>query len=268
MLDNIEEPIIMLNRDWQYTAANAAACKYIGKERAELLGSVVWDVYPALDGTAFGEAIRQAMESTEPSTFEEYYPPRDRWFRAHFFPTPDGLVVQSVDVTDHKLSQAGLAEVIANHNGSQSQDSLEAFDMMPDPITVMDADLRYVFVNEAAKRASGRPESEWLGRRPSDLDPKLAAVEDKFREALRTQRRSRFEYQLKRNNKWYAIEIIPTGKQVIAYTVDISRLKASEETVGRLTETLEQALEVGWDRRAARDPTVINVHTHKPKQTG
>jgi hypothetical protein len=35
--------------------------------------------------------------------------------------------------------------------------------------------------------------------------------------------------------------------------VDITKLKQSEQSVGILTNTLEQALDGGWDRPSARD---------------
>jgi PAS domain S-box-containing protein len=267
LFDTVSDPILMVNQRWDYTYANSAAYRHMDKNEAEVLGQSVWTLYPEFRGTNFEEAWRRGMAAPGPTSFEEHYAPRDRWFNVHFFPTDDGLVVHAVDITEFRNAQAtksGFAHILHMKSDFMHSEMLEALNLMPDPLAVMDSQLRYAFLNGAARRIASSPESEMLGCTPWEVDTSLAPFEKNYREALKSGERSSFELFYDPAECWFAVELIPSGNQLIAYTVDITRQKKSELAAQRLTDTLEQALNLGWDRKTARDRT-STAHTHKKK---
>jgi PAS domain S-box-containing protein len=267
LMETFADPILIVDKHWQYSYANAAACRYMALSRADIIGHTPWELSPGFKGTNFEAAWRRGMEATAPTSYEEHYAPSDRWFSVHFFPTDDGMAVHFVDITAHRHAQAaqsGLATILSHARDALGPETLEALNIMPDPMAVMDEQLRYAYLNEAAKKVASLPEAEMLGRTPWEVDASLLPFKRNYREALKTQHRSSFQLYYDPADRWFAVELIPTGKYVIAYTVDISLQKKSEEAVQYLTDTLEQALDGGWDRKAGRNPKQ-SAHTHKRK---
>ena len=71
---------------------NRAAEELLGSTRNELLGRVLWEVYPPILGTGVEQAYRSVAELRRPATFENYYAPWDRWFELRAQPNDDGGV--------------------------------------------------------------------------------------------------------------------------------------------------------------------------------
>lgn len=100
-----------LDRDWRFTYVNAEAESLLGSPRADLIGGVVWDLFPAALGSRFEDNYRHAMASGEPVAFDAYYPPPlDGWYEIRGWPTPDGLSVYFNEITERRAAQEMLAK--------------------------------------------------------------------------------------------------------------------------------------------------------------
>src|ERR1035438_4304720 len=71
ILDNVPEAYVRFDSEFRYGFVNRAAEQLLGKNRADLLGKVLWDVYPELGGTLFEGNYRRAMAERATITFEE-----------------------------------------------------------------------------------------------------------------------------------------------------------------------------------------------------
>ncbi len=109
VLEAMPTSFFQLDFDWRFTYVNAEAERLLGAPRDALLGSVIWESFPASLGSAFETNYRHAMESREPVAFDAYYPPPlDSWYEVRGWPSPDGLSVYFVDVTDRHRAQEVL----------------------------------------------------------------------------------------------------------------------------------------------------------------
>ncbi len=96
-----------LDREWRFTYVNAESERLLGHHRDELLGRVIWDAFPASVNSIFEESYRAAVDTGEPVTFDAYYPaPLDGWYELRAWPTPDGLSVYFLEVTERREAQA------------------------------------------------------------------------------------------------------------------------------------------------------------------
>ena len=95
-----------LDRDWRFTHVNAEAERLLGRSREDLLGRVLWDEWPAAINSIFEDSYRTAARTGEPVAFDAYYPaPLDGWYELRAWPSPDGLSVYFLEVTERRRMQ-------------------------------------------------------------------------------------------------------------------------------------------------------------------
>lgn len=135
-LDRTQEAVISVDRDWRVTYLNRAARERVPVDPDDAIGRSAWDVFPALEGTAFADRYRRAMAEQEPVTFEAHYPPYDAWFEVRAYPDSTGLTVYYRDVTDEHEA-ARVSERAARVLGTMREGAY-----------VVDADLRLAYVND------------------------------------------------------------------------------------------------------------------------
>ncbi|WP_308121849.1 SpoIIE family protein phosphatase [Actinotalea ferrariae] len=109
VLESMTTSFFSLDRRWRFSYVNAEAERVLGRTREELLGGVIWDLFPAAVGSEFERAYRAAMASSTPTSFEAYYPaPLDAWFEVRAWPDPDGLSVYFHDVSARRAADQQL----------------------------------------------------------------------------------------------------------------------------------------------------------------
>lgn len=111
VLETMASAFYLLDHEWRFTYVNAEAERLLGRPRDELLGGVVWELFPAANASAFDEHYRAAVATGEPHEFEAHYPaPLDGWYEVRAWPGPDGLSVYFHDVTArHRAQEAARA---------------------------------------------------------------------------------------------------------------------------------------------------------------
>ncbi|CAA9334921.1 MAG: Uncharacterized, RsbU-domain-containing protein, partial [uncultured Frankineae bacterium] len=109
VLEAMSAAFYSLDESWRFTYVNAEAERILGRPREELLGGVIWELFPAAVGSEFEVNYRHAAASGETVAFEAYYPPPlDGWYELRVWPSPDGLSVYFLDVTARRAAQTEL----------------------------------------------------------------------------------------------------------------------------------------------------------------
>jgi PAS domain S-box-containing protein len=99
ILDSITDAFFSLNENWQFSYVNRQTETTLGRKASELLGQVLWDVYPGTLDSDFETMYRKAARERVPLTFCSHYPDHDRWYDVNVYPVPGGLSVYFRDVT-------------------------------------------------------------------------------------------------------------------------------------------------------------------------
>jgi PAS domain S-box-containing protein len=107
ILESITDAFFALDHEWRFTYVNQQAEKVLG--RSDLLGQVLWDVYPGLAGSEFERVYRAAGQQVAGSV-TSYFPDHDRWYEVHAYPAPNGIAVYFRDATDQKHAEERLRE--------------------------------------------------------------------------------------------------------------------------------------------------------------
>ena len=112
VIDHVDEAVFALDDDWAFTYVNKKAAQLLERERRDLLGDSVWEIFQAAVGSTFYDEYHRANRTGEPTTFEEYHAPLDRHFQVAAYPSDGGLVVHFRDVTDWKRQEQALSGVL------------------------------------------------------------------------------------------------------------------------------------------------------------
>ena len=100
ILEGITDAFFALDSEWRFTYVNAQAERLLARPRAELVGQVVWEEFPAAVGSVFEQEYRHAASTQTAASFEAFFPPLNLWFEVRAFPADGGLSVFFHDITE------------------------------------------------------------------------------------------------------------------------------------------------------------------------
>ena len=105
ILESITDAFLALNQEWQFTYLNRQAERLLDRNREQLLGKNVWDEFPEAMNSTFYREYHKVIFDRVRVTFEEFYPPLNRWFEVRAYPAPDGLGVYFRNITKRKQAE-------------------------------------------------------------------------------------------------------------------------------------------------------------------
>jgi PAS domain S-box-containing protein len=138
-----------LDTELRFTYLNERATDLFGRAEEDLLDVHIWDALEP--GPVAQRVFEEVLDTQEPATFEEYYEPFEAWFENHVYPSESGLSVYFRDVTERKEREQQL---------EQYATIVETVD---DGVYAVDADARFVLVNDAFCGMTGWDRDELLG---------------------------------------------------------------------------------------------------------
>lgn len=195
--DNLPVLIARLDAQGRFEFINRTGEEWYDRPSGEIVGKMVSEIFGSETSTKSESWLKRALTG-EQARFEEriHYP--DGTFRdvdIAYIPdvAPDGEIRRCIvlvqNVTERKAAESRLRE---------SETRLKAVvDNLPAFITYVDRDLRYRFANRVAEEWYGRPASEIIGRKTSEIH--LPGSHEKLRpriEAVLAGQDQRFEATL------------------------------------------------------------------------
>jgi PAS domain S-box-containing protein len=111
ILAGIADTFYSLDNQWRFAIVNPAAEKApFGRPAAELIGNVIWDLYPNLvDSDIHGHYLNAAEKHTL-EHYESQSPLNGRWYEVFMQGWHGGVDVYMRDITEHKRIENALRE--------------------------------------------------------------------------------------------------------------------------------------------------------------
>ncbi|MCZ4494894.1 MAG: domain S-box protein [Conexibacter sp.] len=115
VLESITDAFYGLDREWRIIYINDRALRLasqlagIAFERADVLGTNLWELLPAVAGSELEAVYRRALGEQQAEAFDFAYPGREQWFEVHVYPSPQGLAIYLRDITERKQAEAEQA---------------------------------------------------------------------------------------------------------------------------------------------------------------
>ena len=99
LLEALPTPFYSADSEARVTYINPAASKAFGVPRDTIAGKRLWDVFPGLEESAFGEFFKRVARDEERGTIEHFFPGYERWYFSWAYPSEGGTAVVFLDVT-------------------------------------------------------------------------------------------------------------------------------------------------------------------------
>ena len=112
VLASITDMYVSYDNKWRFVDLNPLAEKLMGKTRQELIGKVLWEVFPQLKKSEIHEHYLKAVRDKSTESFEAYSPVTKHWHEFYLYPAEDGLSVYLRDITDRKRTEELIAEAL------------------------------------------------------------------------------------------------------------------------------------------------------------
>jgi len=241
ILESISDAFFALDSLWRFTYVNRRAEQILGKRKEELLYKNIWEVLPEAVDSTFQKMFYKAIAKQTPISFEEFYPPFDKWFEVHAYPYRLGLSVYFTDITERKNNEVALQryKLLFKH----SRDIL---------LFVRRKDGRIIEANEAALNAYGYAREELLSRTIYDLRAEETLPQTDKQMATASEKGILFETAHRRKDgSTFPVEVssqsaVINGEEILLSVIrDITERKrfedALKESERRFREMLEKA---------------------------
>ncbi len=256
ILESITDGFVAIDRDWRYIYVNQKAEAQLHKQRAELIGKTLWEVFPELLNSPFEVGFRTAIAEQIAVDIEAFYPPFNTWFEVHCYPLEEGLSIYFRDVRDRKQAEAVLRE------------SEERFRNMADNVPMMvwvtDATGYCTYLSQSWYNFTGQTEATGLGfgwldaTHPEDLEyakSVFLAANDRH-EAFRLEYRLRdkngkYHFCIDAASPWFAED--GQFKGYIGSVIDITDRKQIEAEREQLLQQEQAAREAAEEANRIKD---------------
>lgn len=223
LLESLPEGVILIDRAWRITYANAAARRISRIAPEHLNGPTHWELYPATVGTEQERVYRRSMDERIELDHEFYYPPFNLWISLRTIPVPGGIGVYYRDI-----SRLKNAEAVRDENARRLQ---QVFDVTTDGVLCLDRDYNYTFLNARARQLLASS-GELVGQNVREKFPAIAyegsPIMAAYRRAMEEGVPGHFEaFYPEPLNMWLAGDVQPSPEGIIVFFRDITSQKSS-----------------------------------------
>lgn len=249
VLDALTDGFMIFDTEWRYRYINPQAEPFAGKPKEDLLGQVVWEVYPNLTGSTYYQQYHHALMQQEPVTFRIFSTVLDNWFDIRAYPIPEGLVVYFRQVTQlvqaeqertRLLEAAQQARAEAEAAGQRVTNILES---ITDAFFALDRHWHFTYLNLQSEPLLQRRRVDLLGKNIWDEFPEAvgSTFYEQYHLALDKQVSVSFEEFYPPLNTWFEVRAYPVADGLSIYYHNINERKEAEQERERLLHLEQQA---------------------------
>ncbi|MDZ8086856.1 MAG: ATP-binding protein [Nostoc sp. DedQUE12b] len=265
VIAGIQDQFFVLDREWRYSFVNEQVAEIVGIPKEELLGKIIWEVFPDVVKSEFDTEVHRAKAENTVVQFEYFYAPWQRWFENRVYPFAEGVSIFVTDISDRKQAEKALRE--------SEEKFRNMADNAPFMVWVTDTNSYCTYLSQSWYDFTGQNEEMGLGFgwlnavHPEDYND----TRNIFLEANRSYSAFRLEYRLRRKdgeyrscidaaNPWFGVD--GEFKGYIGSVIDITERKVAEAERDRLLK-LEQAARTEAERANRIKDEFLAVLSHE-----
>jgi len=171
MIGRISGGLVSIDIEGYFTYINNKAGEIFKRKPGSILGKNIRNEFPELLDKPFGKCFEKALDKQEYVYLEIYDPIARSWVENHFYPSPDGVTIFFIDVTEQKKRESTFIR--------QAKRNALILDLMQNSFILTDAALNILDVNPAFCKLIGYSRNELLKMNVTDFDVLLSEHEIK-----------------------------------------------------------------------------------------
>ncbi|MBW4463591.1 MAG: PAS domain S-box protein [Nodosilinea sp. WJT8-NPBG4] len=244
ILESITDGFFALDQDWRFTYVNPQAERILDRPPGDLLGKVIWEVYPGTVGTEFERAYRQTASERVTSSFTSFYPDHNCWYEAHAYPATDGITVYFRNVTEQIQAEAALRA-----SEEKTRNILESIE---EAFFALDQDWRFTYMNRAGEALLDRTPGDLIGKNFWEEYPGVTGSEFEtiYRGAMHDRVPGTLTTFYPDHDCWYHVRTYPAATGIAVYfnnvTAQIQAETALRESEERFRNMADNAPVMVW----------------------
>ncbi len=241
-LDGMIEGCQIISPDWRYLYLNDVAARHGKRDKRELLGRKMMEVYPGIENTEIFSFLRRCMEERTAHHIENEFLFPDgskRVFELRIQAVPQGILIFSSDITERKRAEKELQQM--------KELTENIIHNMSEGIVMSDAQGSIIFVNPVFEEMSGYRKEELLGKSellliPEDQHHLIKAANERRARG----ERDRYELRLRKKDGEEMIVLVSGSplfdeggrfSGTLAVMTDLTEVKLTEK---KLNESLRE----------------------------
>ncbi|NPV91297.1 MAG: PAS domain S-box protein [Firmicutes bacterium] len=250
ILESISDAFYAVDAEWRLTYINHRAEEWWKRRKEDLIGTVLWDMFPDPEVTKGYQEHHRAMNEHIPVTFETFLPHFLAWVEATVYPTADGGVsVYLQDITGRKKAEEvllenelRLEELVRERTReleAANQRITHILESIKDPFFTLDGQWRFTYVNPSAQEQFSYL-GDMVGQNIWELFPKMAGTFfwDKYHTVMESKRPLCFEAKTRYTGFWSEVTVYPYREGISVLFQDITERKRAEQALQKNEERL------------------------------
>lgn len=272
VLSRISDPLISLDAGFHCNYINKAAASFWLLQPEDIIGNILWNIFPSLKGSALQKNIEKAWKDQQYRSFEEFQVKEEKWYQVSLYPSHDGITLQYKNITDSK--KEAISDVLRHEVMNETLVELnDIIEYSTEVIFKIDVNGCYTFLSSEIERSLGYDPNQLKGKHlTSIIHPEdQANVMNVFLTAMKTKLPVKnVVYRIAANDgsyHWFSCSgsFVMNADGSPAYALglaqDISDLKLAlkqlEDSEQRYTAFLQNSSEAIW---RFETPQGISIH--------
>lgn len=136
ILDSIRDGFIATDAQDNVLYFNKAAEQFSNRNKADVVGKNLWELFPHVKGTLAYDSFQRAIEENDPLYFEYYSESLKEWFSVSTYPSNKGMSVFFRSITERKMQEEALKLTNERYKliSKASSDAIWDWDLLSDTI--------------------------------------------------------------------------------------------------------------------------------------
>lgn len=245
ILESISDAFYAVDKNWKFTYFNKEAEHLLLRKADEVLGKNIWELFPAIAGTAIRKNYQRVARTKNKESFEYCYPEDGKWYEINAYPSQGGVSVYFKNIDDRKQAAAKLEMAYL--------EKINILESIGDAFFHVNIDWVVTYCNKVTERVLNRKRDDIIGKNLWDQYPDVVGtrIYHLYHKAMETQENIAFEEFYPALDMWLELSVYPSSSGLSVYFKDITlrkesniRLLQSNERFEKVTEATHDAI---WD---------------------